>query len=542
MNALAVMTYSLVVAAAMSVLGLCLEQVLVALHRPKRWAWCCAITLSVLIPLGAFVFPRTAVAPSLQLAAPALSPTLVELARTAGLPLTLEGPAVTVSGVAAAQTQDTGTHRVWLALLAGSVLIVPALLTVQWLHLRNRQRRWHHAVLDSSPVLVSEDFGPAVIGALKPRIVVPSYIFALDAAQQRLVITHEREHVRARDGQLSLAMILLVALAPWNLLLWWQYVRLRVAIEVDCDSRVLDKGAPARAYGTLLLDIAERTVQRPCMASILTEHFSGSVRARIESIGMRMRPASRVRTAVAGMIAGGAMMSLVLLPRPAVSQRALLAQQAAGSDSTAIAQDDSTAIQIMHLNRAGQYSDAERIGTALLSSRTSIRGNGAACAVLIGVTFAQARQDKRDEASASMQRFDRDCAQAVFIDFFPGEADRVRRLVAGESVASIYRSVSQYVVTDSGATDVMMLNRVGRYADVEQIGSAFLTKHAQGERKPEACAVLISVTYAQHRQGRLELAKASLRRFDSECANIAYMDWFPGESDRVRRLVGGGSR
>ncbi len=547
MNALTLLTYALLVAAAMSAVGLCLEQLLKALRRPTRLAWCCTIAFSVLLPLGAMLFPSVAVVPLRDSMAPAPSPTLAELSRITGLPPLTVKRASSVSVETLAPVQDTSTNGVLIALLAGSLLVVPALLSVQWLQLRARRRHWHHAVLDGSPVFVSDDFGPAVVGALSPRIVVPSYIFALDPEQQRLVIAHEREHVRARDGQLSLAMILLVAIAPWNLLLWWQYARLRVAIEVDCDTRVLDRGVLARAYGTLLLDIAERTVKGPPMVSVLSAHFAGSVRQRIESIGARTRPASRWRAATASVTAALAIIALAVVPRPAVSQRAVAVGSGAIGAVTVdtidtVAQDDSTAIQIMYLNRAGKWAEAEQVGTARLATLTSIKGNGAACAVLIGVTFAQSVQHKRDAASASMQRFDRDCAGAVFSDFFPNEANRVRRLVAGESAASVYRSAAPYVVTDSGATDVMMLNRAGRWAEVEQIGPVFLAKHAGTARHPESCAVLIGVTYAQHRQGRVEMAKASLRRFDSDCANIAYMDWFPGESDRVRRMVGGGSR
>ncbi|UUZ52386.1 hypothetical protein LP419_22985 [Massilia sp. H-1] len=43
----------------------------------------------------------------------------------------------------------------------------------------------------------------------------------------------------ARDPQLlGLALLVLVAM-PWNLPMWWQLRRLRHAIEVDCDARVL---------------------------------------------------------------------------------------------------------------------------------------------------------------------------------------------------------------------------------------------------------------------------------------------------------------
>jgi hypothetical protein len=46
---------------------------------------------------------------------------------------------------------------------------------------------------------------------------------------------------------------------PWNPAAWWQLRRLRLAMEVDCDSRVLARRADVRAYGTLLLEVGRRT-------------------------------------------------------------------------------------------------------------------------------------------------------------------------------------------------------------------------------------------------------------------------------------------
>jgi hypothetical protein len=52
---------------------------------------------------------------------------------------------------------------------------------------------------------------------------------------------------------------------------WWQARRLRAAIEVDCDRRVLARGASARAYGDLLLRIAGSSARVPFAAAALVE-------------------------------------------------------------------------------------------------------------------------------------------------------------------------------------------------------------------------------------------------------------------------------
>ena len=45
---------------------------------------------------------------------------------------------------------------------------------------------------------------------------------------------------------------------PWNVPLWWQFRRLRYAIEVDCDASVLRSGGDARQYGETLLAVGQR--------------------------------------------------------------------------------------------------------------------------------------------------------------------------------------------------------------------------------------------------------------------------------------------
>ena len=88
--------------------------------------------------------------------------------------------------------------------------------------------------------LVTDDVGPAVVGLLRPRIVVPRWVTMALPSHQAAVIAHEQSHLDARDPQLFTLALALLVFMPWNLPLWWQLRRLRYAIEIDCDARVLE--------------------------------------------------------------------------------------------------------------------------------------------------------------------------------------------------------------------------------------------------------------------------------------------------------------
>jgi bla regulator protein blaR1 len=104
-------------------------------------------------------------------------------------------------------------------------------------------------------VRLTEAFGPAVIGVRDPEIVVPRWLLERPLAEQHLVVAHERAHIAARDPLLLCVGASLAVLTAWNPLTWWAFGRLRLATELDCDTRVLRAGVPAQAYGTLLLDL-----------------------------------------------------------------------------------------------------------------------------------------------------------------------------------------------------------------------------------------------------------------------------------------------
>jgi hypothetical protein len=107
-------------------------------------------------------------------------------------------------------------------------------------------------------VYLSDDSGPAVVGFFCPQIVVPRWLTHCSPGEQELVIAHERSHLDAHDAQLLTIAVCLLVCMPWNLVLWWQLRRLRLAIEIDCDARVLRLGYPVARYGETLIAVGER--------------------------------------------------------------------------------------------------------------------------------------------------------------------------------------------------------------------------------------------------------------------------------------------
>ena len=120
-----------------------------------------------------------------------------------------------------------------------------------------RRRNWTRGRVCETDAYFARDIGPAVVGLLKPMIVLPNWFHSLPRTHQNAVVLHERAHIAARDPQLVLLAFLVTAAMPWNPILWWQFARLRRAIELDCDERVL-RAFDERDYGEALIAVAER--------------------------------------------------------------------------------------------------------------------------------------------------------------------------------------------------------------------------------------------------------------------------------------------
>jgi len=139
---------------------------------------------------------------------------------------------------------------------------------------RRARRRWPVADVHGTRVRVSPSTGPVVIGLTRPEIIVPRWLLQRAPSEQRVVLAHEAEHVRAGDALVLATASAAVILMPWNPALWIMLSRIRLAIEVDCDARVLHRGVSPRSYGSLLVDVAERASPMPFTAPALADGSS----------------------------------------------------------------------------------------------------------------------------------------------------------------------------------------------------------------------------------------------------------------------------
>jgi len=253
-----------------------------------RWGWALALAGSLGLPLTAWLRPASAPASS---SGPLPMP---------GTYLMESLPAVAAApGAGAGPSFEVLVLVAWAAVSAGLLLY----LAVSAVRVVLEGRRWRRGEVDGMEVLVSEATGPAALGLFRGWIVLPEWALTLDQRLRRLLVLHEAEHVRAKDPQLAVAGLVACALVPWNLPLWWQLSRLRLAIELDCDDRVMRRAGDAASYGSLLLAVGQR---RARLAVGLAE--SRSILER--RIRMITRTTTRRRTARA--LALGGVSALVL--------------------------------------------------------------------------------------------------------------------------------------------------------------------------------------------------------------------------------------
>jgi hypothetical protein len=188
-------------------------------------------------------------------------------------------------------------------------------LTISYLALVRRRRTWTVREVEGRPVWVSPDTGPAVVGFLRSRIVLPEWVLGDASANRQIVLVHEEEHVHAGDPRLLLGALVLWVAMPWNLGLWWIWRALRRAVETDCDRRVLARGVDPRAYGRLLLEVTERGTAHRLTVAALPE--SSSFLERRVRLMLNTQPDRRwSRTAGAVLLATVAIVAACQMERP----------------------------------------------------------------------------------------------------------------------------------------------------------------------------------------------------------------------------------
>lgn len=96
--------------------------------------------------------------------------------------------------------------------------------------------------------------GPAVIGLIAPRIVLPAEGRGYTPAERELIRAHEREHVARKDPRAAAAVAAIQCLCWFNPLVHLAAYLLRLDQELACDAAVIRSRPGARTlYGQTLL-------------------------------------------------------------------------------------------------------------------------------------------------------------------------------------------------------------------------------------------------------------------------------------------------
>ena len=290
------MVYAAVVGGFVAAGGLALERLLAAAGKPRRIAWMAALALAVVIPLaGSLRQPRASV--------DAAGAAVVEN-NPDGAPVADRGSLVPTLRLPASRESERAAAIVWGA---GSLTAMAVLGTVLFLVARAR-RRWPLGRIHDTDVHLSRRFGPALVGVAKPRVVVPSWVLRLGPGARGAIVRHELEHARARDHLALLYAGLVLVVFPWSPAIWWMCRRLRAAVELDCDQRVIASGIRSADYGDVLLEAGSRSIGRWGFAPAMSQPKS-LLERRLRTMSETKRKLGAAKTLLLGGVVGVALVA-----------------------------------------------------------------------------------------------------------------------------------------------------------------------------------------------------------------------------------------
>jgi beta-lactamase regulating signal transducer with metallopeptidase domain len=302
------MVYSVLVTSLAALAAATIDRLFAIWRLPRRYLWLIAMMIAAVAPFVA----AARNAPS-RLAPPPLERPPI---RTVSPPTTavtvtpLQIP-LTVQAMRVLRRADGPARIVWTAT---SAIALVAFLRA-FIVLRARRASWKTATVDGHTTWIAPDVGPAVVGLMRPRIVLPEWALQLGDMDRGFVLRHESEHIRTGDPRLLLVAGLLLVAMPWNPALWWMTRRMRLAMEIDCDARVLRGTDAIREYGMFLLAVDERRGRTLPLVASLTEQ-----RALLERRILAMtasRPSyPRLVSAALGLVACAAAIAVAQTPVP----------------------------------------------------------------------------------------------------------------------------------------------------------------------------------------------------------------------------------
>ncbi len=297
------------IGALLGLAALLVERVLPG-SAPRRLVWFLAIGLTTAIPPLYLANHHSAIVNVIDHAS--APPSLVAPASMAWMPASFP------DWIGRMQVFTPFIVRVSLFISATILLLVIAnAVRVALLVSRSRAARRNGTVpdiVDGVSVLVTDVLGPATVGVWRSKVLIPRWVLALPGAQRQYVLRHEEEHRRANDALLLLVASIPLIIVAWNLPMWWLLRRLRLAVEMDCDNRVVDALGNRDFYGELLLKVGLAASHGPRLQPAFLGG-AGSLEKRLRAL-LDPAPLQHLQRYLLPALAGVLALLVLALPHP----------------------------------------------------------------------------------------------------------------------------------------------------------------------------------------------------------------------------------
>ncbi|HVF43485.1 MAG TPA: M56 family metallopeptidase [Pyrinomonadaceae bacterium] len=233
---------------------------------------------------------------------------------------------------------------------------------------------------------------PAVVGHLRPVILVPASAFAgLTPAQLEAVIAHELAHVRRHDYLVNLLQTAAETLLFYHPAVWWVSRRARAEREHACDD------AAARCVGDVLLYARSLAALEQARAQKIRETAAlavaadgGSLMRRIQRLVKLERNAADARARVRAPLAAVAALALLACAGVAASH-AFARAGGTAADANAAARTGYREVAVTFVNFPGYTQDARVLSDKTRKLVRALDAGGARA-----VAFVNEAQQYRD--------------------------------------------------------------------------------------------------------------------------------------------------
>jgi beta-lactamase regulating signal transducer with metallopeptidase domain len=278
-------------------------------------------------------------------------------------------PAASEAPIAAPTAEQAATQIAALLAPTEAALDFAPLLLFAWLTgvffsvllvLRSHRRFMRNA----------DDAGPAVVGVLRPRVVLPADFEArYTPAERDLVIAHEHAHIAAFDAQINAFAAFLQCLNWFNPLVHVARKALRIDQELACDARVMARHADAkRIYAEAMLktQLAAQPVPLGCQWPPI------GAKPLKERITMLSRPLPGAPRAALG----AAFCALLMGALAAAAWIAQPPQVAYATERSVSVADRALGRQLVMALQEGQMEEARELIAAGADVNYFVRGDG----------------------------------------------------------------------------------------------------------------------------------------------------------------------